>query len=208
MESDVRELDLLDDVASVLGAAGRELLKRAPSALSGAAKGFMVGGPGGALLGGAMGAARPGMSRASRPTTTILTLLTTLLRPEVLQALYAIAAGEGTQSPISVAGVKVPAATFTGLIKTLAGQLTTEPPRGGNRAIPEYLVPLAEAGGDPYDPEDRAMALLALLVEADDEATGWYDDLDEGDDADDLDDLDELAESLDLAEIDRLGGID
>lgn len=205
MDSDVHELELLEDVASVLGAAGRELLKRAPGALAGAAKGFMVGGPGGALLGGAIGAARPGVSGPSTSTSTILTLLTTLLRPEVLQALHAIAAGEGTQSPISVAGVKVPAATFTNLISTLAGQVATDPPRGGNKAIPEYLVPLAEAGGDPSDPEDRAMALLALLIEAENETTGWYDELDEIDDAEDVD---ELAESFDLADIDRLGGID
>jgi hypothetical protein len=214
--------DLLEDLASAFSTAGRELAKRAPGALAGAAQGFLVGGPAGAAVGAGLGAAgvmpgatgggggasAPGVAPtialqaggAANHPAAILTLLSSLLRPEVLQGLLAMAAGPAVApQTVPVAGLQVPVGSFATLIQSLAGRAAAEhharhAPTGG---LPEYLGEVA--GADLANPDVRAAALLGLLCEADAADLAAYDG---GADAEDLD------EQFDLEAIDRLGGID
>lgn len=233
----------LEDLAGIARTVGKHVKKAGPGALQGAVTGFLTGGPMGAALGAAAGAAQPYLGKAgstAQPSPVAapqsppvgaapqasgagntavanpaaLQLLLTMLRPEVTDALLAMALGRRGAQTVPVGERDVPVAAFSNLIQSLAERASVDHHTsrragpyvpGHKTAIPRYLaghVTRAELAS----PEGRADALLRLLADAGDDAEGA---LAEGDiEEDDERWLDEEAEALDLAEIDRLGGID
>ena len=91
----------LEDILDVARSAAGQVQQIAPGVLQGAATGFLAGGPGGAVVGGLLGAAKGGtLPRGAAAATpgpvanpAALELLLTVLRPEVVEALIAMALG-------------------------------------------------------------------------------------------------------------------
>lgn len=207
---------LVESASSWAKAIGKEIQTVAPGALQGALTGFMTGGPAGAALGavaGGVGAhmgspatrgAAPGALASPTGDANIaaVQLLAALLRPEVIQALGAMASGSpAAPQTVSVAGTPVPVAAFANMIGALAGAASAQhtaqvPP---SAASPAYL-----AGRPAATPGQRAEALLGLLHEAArEEAMSDWDD-DDGEDVDEVDDWNEALMDRDLADLHRL----
>lgn len=96
-------------------------------------------------------------------------LLGLLQRPEVLQALMALALGSAGRRtvPVGAAGTEVPVSSFANLLGTLgqhafAQSESIHPPAQG---FPEYLYRGGELAVDPASPEQRAGRLMELLSE-------------------------------------------
>jgi hypothetical protein len=151
---------LVDSATSWLKTVGNEIGKVAPGAIQGALTGFMTGGPAGAALGAVGGGASaylkgtapaPAMTPvvAQQPNAAALQLLAALLRPEVIQALGAIANPAGPQT-VSVAGTQVPAAAVANLLASLAGNAVTPTMTALPRAE-DVLSLLHEAAGEDDD---------------------------------------------------------
>jgi hypothetical protein len=183
----IADAETAEDVANVLADIGQALLKALPAILP--VLGGSVGGPAGAAAGAAAGgvlgaataprgAARRRAPGGPRPVPRITAapaspaagqLLAVLFRPEVLQALWAIALGRIGAREIQVAGRSVPPDAFTNLIRVLADRAGAEYRIAGVEAegVPEYLLGLnGEPTGDIALPEERAGALWSLLEEA------------------------------------------
>ena len=201
--------DLLEDLAGVLRGAGNvakvvggELGARAPGILRGAATGMLAGGPAGAVLGAVGGGlaapgATPTPAAATAPAgasgANAAALLLAMLRPEVAQALVALAAGAAGARTVPVAGVSVPVGAFANLFQSLAEGAASEHAGSRHHGVPEYLAEAAEHGLDIGSASNRAAVLLALLADAAE------------DDAEDLADDDaDLADWTDLMDCDRL----
>jgi hypothetical protein len=96
-------------------------------------------------------------------------LLQAITRPEVLQALGAMAMGSSGRPEVPVNGTAVPVSAFSNLISVLASQAGNEYGESMARyesAVPEYMRGASgEARGDPAVEEDRARALYELLGE-------------------------------------------
>jgi hypothetical protein len=198
----------LDDIARIARAAAPYLQKAAPGILQGAATGFLTGGPIGALVGGAAGGVSslgarpaPGVSpqapqAGANPAVAnpaALQLVATLLRPEVIDALMAMALGAQGAKQVPIAGANVPVGQVANLIQSLAERaVASHPP---TEAIPAYLADAAVRGENIAMPHVRADALHALVREA------WEADESFGED------IDEEAEARDLEDIYRLGGL-
>lgn len=92
-------------------------------------------------------------------------LLQTMTRPEVLQAIAAMAMGASGKSNVSVGATSVPVSAFSNLLGVLAGRAEAEYSESmANRSVPEYMMDYAgEAKGDPAIEEHRAGALFELL---------------------------------------------
>ena len=195
--------DELESLAGVVQSVAPLVAKAAPSALKGAATGFMLGGPAGALAGGVAGGlagsgALPGVnqavpvgaapSRGPIANPAALQLLLTLLRPEVVEALIAMVLGRNGSRGVDISGQPVPVAAVSNLIQSLAEAASAThhaiQPRGG---VPRYLSEARRRGEDISTPAVRTAALLELVHDA------WDDDLPQAD-ADFEDELD--AEDL------------
>jgi hypothetical protein len=211
--------DDLENISGVFQTVGKHVQQVAPGALRGAATGFLVGGPAGALVGASGGGLAssglvPGLTapatQAATPASTphpianpaALELLLTILRPEVVDALIALALGRAGARAVPIAGTQVPVAAVTNLIQSLSERASLAQhatrARGG---IPRYLAEARQRGEDIADMHVRANALLSLVREA------WRDD-DEAFADDFSEDIDEEAEARDLDDIYRLGGFD
>lgn len=145
-------------------------------------------------------------------------LLTTLLRPETLQALISMLMGPAGRSTIPVGNTPVPVGAFTNLLGVLANNAAAEhdalvaaSSTAAGQGVPRYLENYAgEVQGDPALPEYRAEVLLNILQEAELErarparralSAGYYDE-DYGEDYEDAPDSDEqFYDSLDLGEL-------
>jgi hypothetical protein len=218
----------LESVSSELRSAARYIQRAAPGILQGAATGFAAGGPAGAVLGavggglagagaGTGGVAVNAANAAAAPSQPVanpaaLELLLTLLRPEVVEALIALALGGRGARTVSIAGMPVPVGAIPELVRSLAEQASatwsTESTRvrpDARASLPRYLAVAARRGEDVGAPHVRANALRALVHEAwgDDAEGAWDDEL-----AKWADEIDEEAERRDLADIYRLGGFD
>lgn len=195
-------LEDVEDIWNTLGQVAGAVLP-----VLGPVLGGVVGGPVGAAVGGALGGAagkavgaaagKPGATkpappkspaaRSVRPPRTptpaaAAQLLALLFRPEVLQALFAMALGPAGRRDVPVEGTPVPPAAFANLLSVLAGQAAREQSdvTDGGEDIPEYLL---DGGGevkcDVAVPEERAEALRDMLARADivdaweDEAAWW-----------------------------------
>ena len=174
---------LLESVGQWTKVVGRELQATAPGAMQGALTGFMMGGPVGAVAGAAMGGAGARLGTASSSgaaggasNTAAVQLLAARLRPEVIQALGAMALGPAGAGAVPVAGTQVPVAAFANMLGALSTQAAAQ---HGTRA-----------------PSARPEALLALLSDAADD--------DDDDDDDAADGWDEALAERDLADLDRL----
>lgn len=182
----------LEDLAGAARSIAPHIAKAAPGALKGAATGFLTGGPAGAVVGGIGGGlagsgAISGSGRNVQPTgraqpgasivnPAALQLLLTLLRPEVVEALIAMALGRNGSSGVDIAGQAVPVAAISNLIQSLAETASmthhaTDPRHG----VPRYLSEARRRGEDIGSPRVRTAALLQLVHEA------WDDDIAEGD---------------------------
>jgi hypothetical protein len=181
-----------EDVAKVLAEIGQAVLKALPAVLP--VLGGAVGGPGGAAAGAAAGtlvgtATAAGARKAPptgtrrrqkrRPPAAVLPqtpgspaaaqLLALFFRPEVLQALWAMALGQLGSGRIDVAGTPVPPDAFTNLIGVLADSAGAEyrVVSFDEGAVPQYLVGSdGELKGDIAVPEERAGVLWSMLHEA------------------------------------------
>ncbi|MBK9035863.1 MAG: hypothetical protein IPL61_32210 [Myxococcales bacterium] len=201
--------DLEDTIALIEGASqwiktvGRELQATAPGALQGALTGFMAGGPAGAAAGaviGGVGSRLGAAPAAGAPTTAsvgnaaAIQLLAAILRPEVIQALGAMALGSSGAASVPVAGTPVPVAAFANMLGTLANQAAAQ----HHATLPPAAVAPAYSAGATA-PRARAEALVALLADAAD------DDLADVDEFADVDDSwSEAMAQRDLEDIDRL----
>lgn len=171
------EADLLEDVAGALRAVGKTaqvaggvIQARGPDVMRGAVTGMLVGGPAGAAvgaIGGAAGAAKRGgvgAPAAADSAVAAASLLLAMLRPEVVQALVALAAGQAGVAAVPVAGVQVPVAAFANMIESLAATA------GRAHAVPagiaDYLREAAHEGLDIRSAPVKAGALLTLLADA------------------------------------------
>lgn len=191
------DAELLEDVAGALRAAGRvahvaggELQARGPGALRGAVSGMLVGGPAGAAvgaIGGAVGAPkRGGMIAGAAPVggdsaAAAASLLLAMLRPEVIQALVALAAGQAGAAAVPVAGVAVPVAAFANMIESLAAAAGRGHTPVRALGIADYLREAAHEGFDIRSAPVKAGALLTLLADAAEDDAEDYDE----DDAED-----------------------
>lgn len=176
----IDEAELLEDVAGALRAAGKTaqvasgvIQARGPDVLRGAVTGMLVGGPAGAAagaIGGAAGVSGRGgvaLGAPAAPDSAVAaaSLLLAMLRPEVVQALVALAAGQAGVSTVPVAGVQVPIAAFANMIESLAataGRAHAAPALG----IADYLREAAHEGLDIRSAPVKAFALLTLLADA------------------------------------------
>jgi hypothetical protein len=205
--------DDLEDLSGALKTVGSHVAKAAPGALKGAATGFLMGGPAGALAGAAAGGlsssgvlsgrqgAVPGQGAIANPAA--LELLLTVLRPEVVDALIALALGNHGARAVPIAGTPVPVGAVTSLIQSLAEQASaTHHASNPRMGMPRYLTEAMRRGHDIGSASVRAEAVLTLVHDA------WDDDVDEAYDEEFADDIDEAAEAEDLADIYRLGGYD
>lgn len=205
----------LEDLAGVARSLAPHIAKAAPGALKGAASGFLVGGPAGALAGGVAGgltssgvipSTGPGAgqrgqagasSRRAQPGAPIvnpaaLRLLLTLLRPEVVEALIAMALGKNGSAGVEIAGQAVPVAAVTNLIQSLAETASATHHASGERSgVPRYLSEARRRGEDIGSREVRTAALLELIHDA------WDDDIAEADDQAD----EHIADELDIEDI-------
>jgi hypothetical protein len=203
----------LESVSSMVRTVGGALQQHGPGILKGAATGFLAGGPAGALVGGiggglssagvlpGAGAAPAGaqpLAVAPVPGQPIanpaaLQLLLTILRPEIVEALIAMALGRHGARGVEIAGQAVPVAAVSNLIHSLAEVASASHhamrPQNG---VPRYLAPARMRGEDISSPEVRATALLELIHDA------WDEDIDEGVDEDFDEHFDEdVDESID-----------
>lgn len=177
----------LDGVMGVARAAGRRVQQAAPGILHGAATGFVAGGPAGAVVGGALGAAGaagsspPGaapVAASGRPAPPIanpaaLELLLAVLRPEIVEALMALALGGNGARWVPVAGVPVPVTTAAHLVKSLAEQAAAAHPARPLTRVPRYLAEAHARGQDLASPAVRAESLRALLRESASDVEEW-----------------------------------
>jgi hypothetical protein len=188
---------LFGDIGRGLASVGKVVVSAAPTILpiAGTVVGGAFGGPlgaaaGGALgkfAGGAIGAATsqpsPGPSQAPLPGGVLPPghplmapaagrLLQTVLRPETLKALLAMALGpQAGRSSVRVGPASVPVGAFTNLLGVLANQAASEyyaVSGSAGEALPEYMKDYTgEALGDPAVAEHRAARLYELLRETD-----------------------------------------
>ena len=227
-----------------LGAAvGGALGKAAGGAIGGAAAGGGGGGgrrgragrghqgrgrPGRPGVPGRRGAALPpGLGAAAAPgSPAAQQLLSIINRPEIIQALMAMALGPAGRTHIPVGGgepsapgepaeppVQVPVGAITNVLGTLANQAgsdlnAAEPQQG--ESVPSYL--LGESGEflvDPAVPEERAQLVLELLnssLPESDESDDYFafyesDEPDESDDSDESDENDTEDDYYDMLEL-------
>jgi len=176
----------LEDILSTSRAATSRIQQLAPGVLQGAATGFVAGGPAGALAGGALGAAgglanprgAAAPSRAAAATISsplwnpaALELLLTALRPEVIEALIAMALGRLGARTIPVGNASVPVQAFGELIGALASEALSHheqyPTRAGSPR--RYLAEALARGEDIDEPSVRAESLRTLLRETADD---------------------------------------
>jgi hypothetical protein len=124
-----------------------------PAAGGGGLGGLISGGLGALLGGGGGGGA------ASQ-------LLQTITRPETLKALGSMAMGSAGNPNVPIGGTSVPVAAFGNLLKTLVGKAEAEYAESVGRTgtTPAYMRSFdGEAVADPSIPDNRALALYALL---------------------------------------------
>jgi len=157
-------------------------LARTSLPIAGGALGTAVGGPVGTAvgqrLGGAVAKAVPTRATVARPqpakgsvadgSDAARKLLVLSQDPSVLKSLVALALGsEGRKS---IGGV--PVGAFTNLLSTLAGQAAADADELlGGREMPAYLRDAEDYQGvDPAVPADRARALYAALLDAENES--------------------------------------
>ncbi len=190
----------------------------------GAAAGGALGRAAGGAIGGAGGGRgkpakrrKPGRPGAppSPPAATgspaAAQLLQVLERPELLQALIAMALGQAGRSEIPVGDDPVPATAFANLAGSLAGQAAAEyhalNPQSG-AGVPTYLLDdSGEFAVDPSIPEQRAARLLELLNEAAwQEQEAWEGEWAEDEPEAGYDDLDAAYDDLEIAEMVYDGG--
>ena len=195
----------LDDVLGVARSATARVQRAAPAVLQGAASGYLAGGPAGAVFGGALGAlgVPPHAPVAGRSQAVAnpaaLELLLTVLRPEIVEALVALALGRLGAPAVPVAGVPVPVAAVPNLVQSLAEQAAVAHPPIAARRVPAYLGEAYTRGEDIGSPMVQAESLRALLRESAD----W---LEDHEIPQRNHEVDGSADLLDLMDIERNGG--
>jgi len=207
--------DLLEEIAAGLDQLGRAARRRAPGVIQGAATGALTGGPAGAVLGGlAGGVAAASGTRTARASTiprtqravaanpAALQLLLTVLRPEVVQALVAMALGPHGAAAVRVGDKDVPVASFANLVQTLAGRAAAVHHARFHQATASVPAHLAEGGVDIATPAGRGAALLRLLAEH-----PAPEDDDPADEVAEPPYLDDEAEAMDLVDACYDGGL-
>lgn len=164
----------LENLAGIARTITPAVANVAPNVIRGAATGFLVGGPAGAAAGGiAAGLAGHAPSGARPPIANpaALQLLLTLLRPEVVDALLAMALGRSGAHGVEIAGQAVPVAAVSNLIQSLAEAASASHHASRvHTGIPRYLSEARRSGRDIAAPEVRTGALLELIHDA------WEDD--------------------------------
>ena len=198
----------LDDVLGVARSAAARVQRAAPGVLQGAASGYLAGGPAGAVVGGTLGALGvppypPVTDAAGRSqgvaNPAALELLLTVLRPEIVEALVALALGRLGAPAVPVAGVPVPVAAVPNLVQSLAEQAAVAHPPIAARRVPAYLGEAYTRGEDIGSPMVQAESLRALLRESAD----W---LEDHEIPQRNHEVDGSADLLDLMDIERNGG--
>ncbi|MBX3161333.1 MAG: hypothetical protein KF773_35550 [Deltaproteobacteria bacterium] len=230
---DLEVAESLDAFGRAMNGAGQAARRAAPGATQGAITGFQVAGPWGALIGAGAGAAlgskQPGapaipavgnvnpaapgapaaVPAAGNVNPAALQLLAVLMRPEVIQALQALALGSAGTPTVPVGNVAVPAAAFPNLIQSLAeaamvhhhanGRLARSP--AWSRHVETFAVE------NIADPTARSVALLSLLAQCEPEDRDAELDEDDEDGEDDNEDEEpDESDLIDLADLARLGG--
>ena len=163
---------------------GKFAAKAAPAILpiAGTVIGTAVGGPIGAQLGGKLGslagsaigaatgqpAAPGGLGGGGSAASQ---LLSTITKPETLQAVASMAMGAMGKSNVSVGGTSVPVSAFANLLGTLVGKAQAEYAESLSSAegdgTPAYMQDYAgQPVSDPAVPLNRAAALYQLLQNA------------------------------------------
>jgi hypothetical protein len=196
--------DMEFNLGKAFSSIGKAAAGLAPSILpvAGGVLGTVVGGPLGGMVGSQLGnlaggavagaVPRPGPRRTPRPTGRprvapprpggraggpAQALLSVLDRPELRQAVSALALGPAGAQQVPVGGTAVPPAAFANLLTSLGSRILGEQ-SGEDDAIPEYLLDdVGNLAVDPTVPEQRCERLLELLDTAADQEVAWIESL-------------------------------
>jgi hypothetical protein len=162
---------------------------------------------GGGISAGAIGGALPliaglagdaGGAAGGDRTNPAGVLLGLLHRPELLQALGAMALGSAGRTDIPVGGTPIPASAFANLLSVLGSKAfaKAESIAEPSEDLPEYLYTNGTLAVDPTVPSDRAGQLLKMLGEASVEMPPAY--------GTEFTESDEDYDALDIAELELL----
>jgi hypothetical protein len=198
--------DMEFNLGKAFSSIGKAAAGLAPSILpvAGGVLGTVVGGPLGGMVGSQLGnlaggavagaVSRPGPRRTPRPAARrpavgaprppavagapAQALLSVLNRPELRQAVSALALGPSGATQIPVGGTAVPPAAFANLLTSLGSRILGEQAGDGDGAIPEYLLDdVGNLAVDPTVPEQRSERLLELLEAAAAQEAAWIESL-------------------------------